>query len=84
MAQRGTAGSRSSKIARLPCKSVGWLVWDWLAGLASVALLCARVRRQGPGAICPALAPLEDEGLVTIAAEGGRRLASPPRRAGPT
>lgn len=29
-----------------------------------------------PGAIYPALALLEDEGLVTIAAEGGRRLAS--------
>lgn len=29
-----------------------------------------------PGAIYPALSLLEDEGLVTIAAEGGRRLAS--------
>jgi DNA-binding PadR family transcriptional regulator len=29
-----------------------------------------------PGAIYPALTLLEDEGLVTIAAEGGRRLAS--------
>ena len=29
-----------------------------------------------PGAIYPALSLLEDEGLVTIAAEGGRRLAN--------
>jgi DNA-binding PadR family transcriptional regulator len=29
-----------------------------------------------PGAVYPALSLLEDEGLVTIAAEGGRRLAS--------
>jgi DNA-binding PadR family transcriptional regulator len=32
--------------------------------------------RPSPGAIYPALSLLEDEGLVTIAAEGGRKLAS--------
>jgi DNA-binding PadR family transcriptional regulator len=32
--------------------------------------------QPSPGAIYPALSLLEDEGLVTIAAEGGRRLAS--------
>ena len=32
--------------------------------------------RPSPGAIYPALSLLEDEGLVTITAEGGRKLAS--------
>ena len=32
--------------------------------------------QPSPGAIYPALALLEDEGFVTLAAEGGRRLAS--------
>lgn len=31
--------------------------------------------RPSPGAVYPALAMLEDEGLVTLSAEGGRRLA---------
>jgi DNA-binding PadR family transcriptional regulator len=34
------------------------------------------VWRPSPGAVYPALQLLEDEGLVAIAAEGGRRLAS--------
>ncbi|AEE45343.1 PadR family transcriptional regulator [Cellulomonas fimi] len=32
--------------------------------------------RPSPGAVYPALALLEDEGLVTLVAQGGRRLAS--------
>ncbi|WP_148090467.1 PadR family transcriptional regulator, partial [Cellulomonas algicola] len=32
--------------------------------------------RPSPGAVYPALAMLEDEGLVTLSAQGGRRMAS--------